>query len=86
MFAIFKLDVITTRQINAQGSQLLKMLLKGAPSAIAPQQLVNLALHDKDRIKAAALRAMCTYMNIMNNNELENEFVADNERYRIMKR
>jgi len=62
------------------------MLLKGAPSAVVPQQLVNQALHDKDRLKAEAFRAMCFYMQIMHNNELENEVVADNDRHRIMKR
>lgn len=74
------------RQVNAQGSQLLKMLLKGAPSSAVPQQLVNQALHDKDRLKAEAFRAMCYYVHIMHNNELDNEVVEDSERLHIMKK
>jgi hypothetical protein len=62
------------------------MLLKGAPSAVVPQQLVNQALHDKDRLKAEAFRAMCYYVHIMHNNELENETVDEDDRHRIMKR
>jgi hypothetical protein len=62
------------------------MLLKGAPSNVVPQQLVNQGLHDKDRLKAESFRAMCYYIHIMHNNELENEMVDESERYRIMKR
>lgn len=82
----FVFFTLTLRQINAQGSQLLKMLLKEASSAVVPQQLVNQALHDKDRLKAEAFRAMCFYIQIIHNDELENEVVEDDDRHRIMKR
>ena len=62
------------------------MLLKGAPSNVVPQQLVNQGLHDKDSLKAESFRAMCYYIHIMHNNELENEMVDESERHRIMKR
>ena len=62
------------------------MLLKGAPTSVVPQQLVSQALHDKDRLKAESFRAMCYYIHIMYNNELENEAVDETDRRHIMKR
>lgn len=73
------------RQINAQGSQLLKMLLKVASPVVVPQQLVSQALHDKDRLKAEAFRAMCYYIHIMHNNEIENDAMDGCDRHGVMK-
>jgi len=83
--AVLNISSSANKQINAQGSQLLKMLLKVAPPTVVPQQLVSQALHDKDRLKAEAFRAMCYYIHIMHNNEIENDVMDGSDRHGVMK-
>lgn len=65
---------------------MLKMLLKTAPSSAVPRQLVNQALHDKDRLKAEAFRSMTFYIHILHNCEIEPEAFDDDDVHGIMKR
>lgn len=46
------------RPIAAGGMELLDALMKNNPSTIMAQQLVSIALHDKDRVRSIAIRAM----------------------------
>ena len=38
--------------------ELLNLLMKSSSSTVMAQQLVGIALHDKDRVRSTALRAM----------------------------
>lgn len=53
------------RQVSVEGSQLLHALLVACTNdAALSQQLVGIALHDKERLRAASFRAMSSFVNI----------------------
>lgn len=56
------------RQISLEGAQLLDSLLKDSPETLLAQQLIRIALHEKERIRAAAFRAMAKYIALLSKN------------------
>ena len=73
------------RHISSEGSQLLLSMLASCTTDTAlVQQLVGIALHDKERLRAAAFRAMTIFINIRaGDNSGSRELASTMQRYII---
>eukprot|EP00602_Paraphysomonas_sp_CaronLab_P002010 CAMPEP_0185022652 /NCGR_PEP_ID=MMETSP1103-20130426/5358_1 /TAXON_ID=36769 /ORGANISM="Paraphysomonas bandaiensis, Strain Caron Lab Isolate" /LENGTH=1419 /DNA_ID=CAMNT_0027554823 /DNA_START=78 /DNA_END=4334 /DNA_ORIENTATION=+ len=74
--AVLNVESSANKQVAKEGALLLASLLAVAPNTALSQQLVGIALHDKDRARAAAFRAMTKYIYIHIAREKRNEAPA----------
>lgn len=62
--------MLIDRQISIEGTHLLDILLKDSPDILLAQQLIRIALHEKDRIRASSFRAMSKYITHLSSTSL----------------
>lgn len=69
---------IDCRQVNSEGSRLLHAFLASSSNdSMLAQQLVGIALHDKERLRAASFRAMSIFVNIRCSDRQNSENIED---------
>lgn len=66
------------KQVNSEGSRLLHAFLASSSNdSMLAQQLVGIALHDKERLRAASFRAMSIFVNIRCSDRQNSENIED---------